>query len=308
MTKYIRTIVLSLSAGSLLSISASAQENGVPTAGDFGRTPQPGQPVWQASAITSYDAAGAAHFDGAKLGDSDVVNYRLQTSTLISLNDAWFLGLGLISDNFALQQVSGAPVPADIHTLRFNVGLGYRVNDKWTFNALVSPALERLEDVRAQDVSMAGGLLARYQVKPSLTLAFGLFGVPDSDIPVMPVVGLRWQMNDMYTLDVGMPKTRLSCLVMPKWSVYGGLDLNGAIFRDGESLGTKIGSPQYNNALATYRDIRVGLGTSYEFLPGLRAELEGGYSVYREIYYIRIDDHVRFDPAPYVRLGVNFRF
>jgi hypothetical protein len=307
-TKNIRLIALTCSAGALLSMSAMAQENGVATAGDFARAPQAGEPAWQAGVDSGYVFGGAAHFDGVKLGDSDAYNVKLQTGTRVPLNEQWFLSLGLILDNFLLQQVSGAPVPADIHTLRFNTGLGYRLDDKWTFNALVSPSLERLEEVRGQDLGISGGVLARYQVKPSLTWSFGLFASPDSDVRVLPVIGVRWLINDRYTLEVGMPKTRLSYRIDPKWSVYSGLDLNGAVFRAGEDLGSKIGSPQYNNALAVYRDIRLGVGTSYELARGLRAELEAGYSVYREIDYVRIDDHVRFDPAPYVRLGINFRF
>jgi hypothetical protein len=41
---------------------------------------------------------------------------------------------------------------------------------------------------------------------------------------------------------------------------------------------------------------------------GLRAEIEAGYSVYREINYFRIEQTVKFRPAPYVRLALNARF
>jgi hypothetical protein len=104
----------------------------------------------------------------------------------------------------------------------------------------------------------------------------------------MPVVGVPWLINDRYTLEVGMPKTRLSYRIDSKWAVDGNVDLNGAVFRTSEDLGTKAGLPQYNNALATYRDVRLGVGTSYEFAHGLRTELETGYSVYREFDYFRM--------------------
>jgi len=308
MTKNLRAIALSCSATVLLSVSAIAQENAIATPGDFARPPQPGEPLWQAGVDSGFVAGSAAKFDGARLDDSDAFNYQLQAGTRFFLNDDWFLSLGLVSDNFSLEQVSGAPIPANIHTLRLNAGLGYRWGEKWTFSALLSPSLYRLEDVRGDDLGISGGVLARYQANPSLTWSFGLFAAPDSDLPVMPVVGVRWLINDRYTLEVGMPKTRLFYRIDSKWAVYGGVDLNGAVFRTGEDLGTKTGLPQYNNALATYRDVRLGVGTSYEFAHGLRAELETGYSVYREIDYFRIDDSVRFDPAPYVRLGLNIRF
>jgi hypothetical protein len=315
MTKNIRDLALACSAAALLTASAIAQENGVATAGEFGRMPQPGQPVWQASMNSGYDVGGAARFDGVKSGDSDVYNLRLGAGALVALTKDWYLNAGVYSDNFALGQVTGDPVPADIHTLRLGAGVSYRWNDQWSFTLLLSPALLRLEDISGEDFDMSGGLLARYMMKPSLTMSFGLFVAPDSDIPVMPIVGLRWKIDDHYTLEVGMPKTRLSYLLEPKWSVYGGLDLNGSLFRANDDFGNKLNEQtgttaysKFNNALASYRDIRVGVGTSYEFLRGLRAELEAGYSVYREIDYIRLDNYVRFSPSPYVRLAVNVRF
>lgn len=308
MTNNNRNAALAFLAAAFLSVPAVAQENAVATAGDFDRPPQEGQAGWQANVDTGYVAGSAPKFQGTRLGDSDAFNYKLQAGTRVPLNKDWFLNLDLISDNFSLEQVSGAPIPENIHTLRLNAGLGYRWGEKWTFSALLSPSLYRLEDVRGDDLGISGGVLARYQANPSLTWSFGLFAAPDSDLPVMPVVGVRWLINDRYTLEVGMPKTRLSYRIDSKWAVYGGVDLNGAVFRTSEDLGTKTGLPQYNNALATYRDVRLGVGTSYEFAHGLRAELETGYSVYREIDYFRIDDSVRFDPAPYVRLGLNIRF
>jgi opacity protein-like surface antigen len=308
MTNNNRNAALAFLAAAFLSVPAVAQENAVATAGDFDRPPQEGQAGWQANVDTGYVAGSAPKFQGTRLGDSDAFNYKLQAGTRVPLNKDWFLNLDLISDNFSLEQVSGAPIPADIHTLRFSAGLGYRLADKWTISALVSPSLFRLDDVRGADLGLSGGVLARFNASPSLTLSFGMFGAADSDIPVMPILGARWQINDRYTLSVGMPKTRLSYRMDAKWSLYTGLDFDGAIFRTSDDLGTKTGFPQYNNAMGAYRDIRLGAGTGYEFMRGLRAEIEAGYSVYREINYFRIEQTVKFRPAPYVRLALNARF
>ena len=105
-----------------------------------------------------------------------------------------------------------------------------------------------------------------------------------------------------------MPRTRVSYYIEKNWAVYAGGNLNGTIFRTGENFGTQIGQSQYNNALGYYRDIRAGVGTSYEIIHGLHAELEGGCSVYRDIDYTRIDTNVRFGPSPYVRLALRYQF
>jgi len=309
MLRNLGPLVLAACATTLWAGSLTAEENTVtPNTKVFENAPQPGAALWQAEAASGYVGGGATTFRGANRGDSDAFNFSLQASTRFSLSDKWFMQLGLGSANFYLGRVSGAPVPEDIHTLRAEVGLGYRWDEKWTFTALLGPTLYRLEDIDINDFGLAGGLLARYQAKPSLTFSVGVMVAPDSDVKAMPLVGVRWLINDHYTLEVGMPKTRLSYRLQPKWALYAGLDLNGSTFRTSERFGTDTGFSRYNNALATYRDLRLGVGTGYEFARGLRVEVEAGVSVYHEIYYSRIAEQVSFDPAAYVRIGLNGRF
>lgn len=108
--------------------------------------------------------------------------------------------------------------------------------------------------------------------------------------------------------EAGIPKIRLSYRVDPKWTFYTGVDMVGTTFRTDENFGSTIGSPRYNNTLATYWDIRLGAGVSYEITKTFRAEIEAGGSVYRRIDYSNLDQQVDFDPAPYIRLGLNLRF
>jgi hypothetical protein len=308
MTNKITSRLAVVSVATLFSVSATAQDTNSPPASIAQPLLQklPASGV-QASLNFSYDASSKAKFQGTRLGDSDATALNLAVNTQIALDKKWFIPLGLQSDNYFLGTVSGAPIPDNIHTLRFNTGLGWHFNDQWTFTALLSPSLYRFEDVGGSDIGWAGGAVATFQQNPALTWSFGFFVAPDSDVPVLPAVGLHWLINQHYTLEVGFPKTRLTYRVDPKWSLYTGVDLNGTTFRSGETLGTKTGYPNYNNALATYRDIRLGVGAGYEVGHGLRAEIEAGCSVYRDINYNDIDQDVKFNPAPYVRLGLSIR-
>lgn len=288
---------------------AQAQETPVTTSSrDFESLSRPGRTFWHGGVNFGYVGGTSAKFQGTSAGDSDAYNVNIDVGTRISLNDDWFLNLGVVSDNIFLSEIAGEPVPDKINTLRLNTGIGYRWNDQWTFTALVSPAMYRFEDVNSDDFGASGGVVATFRQNPSLTWSFGMIGSPDSDVPVLPIVGVRWLINDHYTLEVGMPRTRLTYRIEPNWSLYGGLDLNGTVFRSQNDLGTKNGVPQYNNALATYRDIRLGVGTGYTLCRGIRAEVETGCSVYREIYYKDIDQTVEFKPAPYVRVGLSAQF
>jgi hypothetical protein len=255
-----------------------------------------------------YDGASAAKFQGVRRADSDVSAVNLGVDSRIPINDDWFVPIGLQSDNYFLDGVAGAPIPDDIHTLHLRTGLGWRMNDAWTFTGIAGPALYRMTDIHSDDFGAFGGFLATYRQNPSLIWTFGIIGSPDNDVPVLPIVGVRWQINDQYTLEVGMPKTRLTYHIDRQWSLFTGMDINGTTFRASDNLGTRTGFPRYNNALATYRDIRLGVGVGYDIGHGLRAEIETGFSVYRRIDYNDIGQEVDFKPAPYVRAGLSYRF
>jgi len=305
-----KTRTLLLSAATLVSASALAQET-APTPQNIMT------PGWQDASSTlavqtdlnyTYDAPGTAKFLGNRLDKSDASALDFGVDTRLRLNDDWFVPLGLQSDNYFLDGVPGAPVPDDINTLHLRTGLGWHFSDQWTFTGLAGPALYRMNDINSDDFGAFGGLMATYRANPALLWTFGVMISPDNDVPALPVVGLHWQINDQYTLEVGVPKTRLTYHINPQWSLYTGLAMNGTVFRSDEDLGTKTGNAQYNNALATYRDIRLGVGTGYELFQGLRAEIEAGYSVYRRIDYQDIGQEVDFNPAPYVRVGLSYRF
>jgi len=312
MKKNVRHLFFLGSIATLASVSAPAQEYPITTSSrDFEHLS--GGTAWQAGVNLGYVGGTSAKFQGTRSGDSDAYNVNVNAGTRVTLTDVWSLNLGLVSDNYFLGTVAGDPIPNAIHTLRLNTGVGYRWNDQWSFNALLSPSLYRFEDVNGDDFGVSGGVVATFVQNSALTWAFGIIGSPDSDVPVLPIVGVRWLINDHYTLEVGMPKTRLTYKIEPNLAIYAGLDLNGTTFRTGEHLlppntPPSNNSGQYNSALATYRDIRLGVGASYQFWRGVRAEAETGFSVYREINYKDINQSVDFKPAPYVRLGLGVRF
>lgn len=304
MTKYIAALLLA----ALPSVPAMAQENTVNSEARDLENPLFGQPGVQASVNSGYDWSSSTKFQGGRVGDSDAYNINIGVGAHITLNDKWFVQLSLMSDNFYLEQLSAAPIPDAINTLRLNAGLGYRLNDKWTITALASPSFYRFDNVNGDDVGVAGSVMAAFRASPKLSLVFGIIGSPDSDAPVLPILGAHWRINDRYLVELGVPRTRMSYYIEKNWAVYAGGNLNGTIFRAGDTLGTQIGQSQYNNALGYYRDIRAGVGTSCEIIHGFRAEFEGGYSVYRDIDYTRVDTNVRFRPSPYVRLALSYRF
>jgi len=257
---------------------------------------------------SSYTAASEADLEGEKLGESEatVVGVSVNGGVPLSENSTWTWGLG--SQNLFMGTIHGSPIPERAHTFSLSTGFNYRHNERWMFTGFVSTSLYRFDSIGSDSFGFSGGVIASYQANAALKWNLGLVGSPDSDIPVLPVVGANWMINDQWSLDLGIPKTRLSYRTGSNWIFHTGLDMVGTTFLTDTDFASGAGSSEYNDTVAAYRDIRLGVGVSYQFASGLRAELEGGTSIYRRLDYTDLDREVEFDPSAYVRLGLAFRF
>jgi hypothetical protein len=268
-----------------------------------------GNPCQLDVSITStYVGAGDVKFQAATDGRSHALSENADVRARIALNDQWSVLLGLGSENIFLNSVTGAPVPDQIHTVRLQPGLEYRVNAQWTAIASVGPAIYNLQDIHGNDVGLAGMVLTVYQFRPDLRLLLGASFNPDGDIPVLPVGGVHWDIKPNLALDLIMPKPRVIYQVASGLGVFAGGELNFVTFRTGDNIETKTGVAGFNNALGSYRDIRVGAGAEYNLNHRFSLSLEGGCSVGRQIDYSRIDSTLKFGSAPYVEGGLKIRF
>ena len=256
----------------------------------------------------SYVAPGDAKFRGLKESDSQAQSINAAVAATIPLDDHWYLPVSLHSGNFVLESVAGMPIPDHIDTLRLMAGLGYRINEYWTVSAGLGPALYRVTDIDGDDFGIAGMIGATYRANRDLTVALGIGFNPDNEVPVLPMAGVRWNVQTNLTLNFMFPRPRVIYRLLPQLSVYAGGDIKFAVFRADEDQGDSIGLPQFNNALGTYRDFHLGAGVEYVVLPGLSINAETGYSVGRQIDYTRLHETMRFDPSPYVAVAARYRF
>jgi len=261
-----------------------------------------------AYATFSYVFPGNASYSTApeKRSDAELVN--LGASANIPVNDRWFVPVGIGSADYFLEPATAMPIPEHIDTLRLFAGLGYRLNDQWSFAAGAGPELYRFDDIHGDDIGEFGMVRAVWRVRPGLTVAFGLGFNPNSDLPVAPAAGLRWAIETNLILNLMFPETGLIYRPVPRLDLFAGADFKFAVFRTQDDFGGKVGQSDYNNALGTYRDFHLGVGAEYRIVRGLRAGVEAGYSVGREIDYKNIGQTVRFAPSPYVQASLRFRF
>lgn len=301
-----------LTAHALLFFAATLAQAqtfaGTPPDDDEGRDGG-GPPPFEVKMESSYTLGGDTEFGGRQFGESDAFNASLALSAFWPLSEKWSIPFELQSQHLSLGALAGVPLPHTINTLEFGLGLGYRPNDRWMFMFRVNPAFYKFEDVGGNDIGFSGGLMAEWQHSPSFKWMFGVMWQPNNTMPVIPLVGFEWQINDQWELLMTFPKPRLVYSVTDRLKLHAGMDLIlGTTFRSSDTLGTSIGLPQYNDALGSYSEVRLALGAGYQVTKSLSLEAEGGYAISRDIEYQDIDNKVTFDPTPYVRIGLRFEF
>ncbi len=252
--------------------------------------------------------AGDVTYRGVTRAGSDAASITATVSGSVPLGEGWIMPLSLTSQNIRLDGIAGVPVPESSRTLSFGTGLGRRLSEEWMLMGRVGATLYRLNGASLSDVGVSGGINAVWRQSPKLTYLFGVMVNPDSDLPVLPFIGVNWAINDEFTLALVFPEPRLTYRPDQHWSFHAGANLNGAVFRTGDTFGTELKNTRYNNALGSYRDIRAGLGFGYKFTPSVSLEADAGYSLNRRIEYERIGEKVEFDSARYFRVGVKFGF
>jgi opacity protein-like surface antigen len=302
------TQFITIAVSTVLGCSIFAQSVPPGNPNNLNLTAAQGDPwALRASVDYSYVAGGDITFQGVK-GSSGAQSINGDISAQIPVNDKWFVPVGVGSRNTFLGTVADAPIPDQIDTLGFNAGVGYHLNEQWTFVGSIGPQLYRVYDVGGDDIGVGGAVRATWKFKPNLTFAFGFAFEPDSQAPVLPLTGIRWDIRTNLTLNLMWPRPALIYRVTDALDVFVGGGGNFAVFRADQNMGDKIGQPAFDNGLGTYRDFHIGAGVEYRLLRGLSASVEGGYSVGREIDYTRIDQTVSFSNSPYVRTALTYRF
>jgi hypothetical protein len=131
---------------------------------------------------------------------------------------------------------------------------------------------------------------------------------PWSEYYVLPGVGVRWQFADDWTLMLLLPKPRIEYTPVDKLTLFVGAEMLSGTYRVHGDLGSSKGLAKLDDAIISYREIRVGGGVKYEILPNLAAEVEGGYMVDREFDFWDEGTRIDTEGAPYVKIGVSASF
>jgi hypothetical protein len=234
----------------------------------------------------------------------------------LPINDQWSLSVGGFYNNFLFDLGNPNPFPRiplvdNLGTLGATLGFVYKASNKFSILGEVSPDFSGdLNRLTTRDFQIGGMLAVRYAPYGNDRLFFllGVRAKSDAQLVVFPVAGVHWQPTDVLTFNLTVPRPEIDYKLTRRITLFGDAQFNGGDFRVPDSTGTAIGRPQFNNAVLTYREIRLGGGVRLKLLPFAAVQTEAGEALGRDFDYYRIHENLKANNAPYVDTRVMFSF
>jgi len=234
----------------------------------------------------------------------------------LPINEQWSLSVGGLYNNFLFDLGNPNPFPRiplvdNLGTLGATFGFVYKASPRFSILAEVSPDFSGdLNRLTTRDFQIGGMFAVRYAPYGDDRLFFllGVRAKSDAQLLVFPVAGVRWQPSDVLTVNLTAPRPEIDYKLTRRITLFADGQFNGGDFRVPDSTGTAIGRPQFNNAVLTYREIRLGGGVRLKLLPFAAVQTEAGEALGRDFDYYRIHENLRVNNAPYVDTRLMFSF
>jgi hypothetical protein len=245
---------------------------------------------------------------------------QVAAAARLKVNDQLSLSLGGEYEDFffSFQQPNHSATFPLFHNLGIvgvKAGFVYEPSSKWSILGNVSPSFNGdLTKLTGRDFVMSGMLALKYSPYGNDRLSF-LLGAnihSTGQIPVIPVAGVRWQVNDAVTLNLTVPRPEIDFEVTRRLTLFADGSLNGGDFRVPNNAGSAIGQPKFNNAWLNYESIRFGGGWRLKIAPFASLQAEAGYEAERNFNFNNLNNnnginaHVK--SAPYIETRLNISF
>jgi len=210
-----------------------------------------------------------------------------------------------------LEAPASLDLPSSMH--EFSTGLAWmrRINERWMLRFMLSGAFATdLHNTGGDAWRMRGGGFAIYRPNERWSLAVGAMATGRMDIPVLPAAGLIWQPTPALTVNLMMPRPRISWMIIERdnrqhWVYIGGaIDGGDWAYERANGVGDRL----------EYREWRLVLG--WESMPpkplgafmstGTTINAEVGYVFGREFEFKSATPDISIGNAVLLRAGIRF--
>jgi len=284
--------------------------------------------------FTSFSLAAlatAASLSAAEISHETEFGYSASSASRMNVSPTRNASVSEQSTHF--QYVFGYAA-ADRPIIRLGVGF-----DRYDFGfagpGLVPGALQSLNAIAGLDLKL-GDFLIRIETQPGFygddhgfnggnfnaPVLLGVSYLASKDLqwiiglsydgnrshPIMGGLGVRWKINDRWTLNFIPPDPRLEYKATDALTLYAGAHLISSTFRVNNNFGGIRRTRSYAGSIVEYTEVRTGAGASWKFGKNT-LDVELGYEAYRDFDYHKVgDDFQTKSGAFYGQMGLKLAF
>ncbi|HVF70709.1 MAG TPA: DUF6268 family outer membrane beta-barrel protein [Chthoniobacterales bacterium] len=221
------------------------------------------------------------------------------------------LRLGLQTERYSFSFGNLAPIPDDLHSTAFIIGLDTQLSDSVLIRVEAQPGYygTDFDDFGRDTFNVPFLIGGTYIYSSSLQFVFGIGFDALRQTPLLPGGGVRWKFAPEWTLNAVVPKPRLEYQPNSSLLLFAGADIRLSSYRVEKNFGTLRGDTALNHASISYQELRTGAGLEWKVSTGVKLSVEGGYIPFRSFDFHRTQ--VRYHQeggAPYARIGFSAAF
>jgi hypothetical protein len=261
-----------------------------------------GSPLWSFDLDSDY-TFGSSIQKFSDLGLQAVYHYEIEVLRDFALFDKYYLQFGLDSERFLFSR-SNNLFPYAMTSVAAEAALSYWDGDEFFPLLKIQPGIYYTRNYITKDsfdipVRLALGL----KVQKDIHLVLGFSADRFQQIPIFPVAGFNWKINDKLNLRAVFPEPRFSYTPNDSVEFYLDGQYAGGTYRNGPTIDSRT-----DNALLEYTEIRIGTGVSYTAAKGVSIEATAGWTFQREFNYFRNGPDFKTSGSPYIRLETTIHF
>ena len=267
---------------------------------------------YEVDAETSFFGKGSINTGPTNYGNISEINSLASFVLSAQVRDNALLRLGVEWQRFSFDPEEAAPVPDSIQGLDLAIGTDLQISPAILLRMEAHPGLYgQFRSLSWRDFNVPFEIAGTYFVSSDLQFIGGVYVDVNNNVPVFPIVGVRWKVSDKWMIDGIAPRPQLQYQLSDSVTLYAGADLRQGTFRMDDQFGQQHGgNPKLNDAILEYWEIRAGAGLTWKMGKNVNLDVEGGGTPYRSFYYPRATGYTvkSEDLVPYLRVGLSAKF
>lgn len=218
----------------------------------------------------------------------------------------WYFRVGADYTRFTFDHSGGLPLPNTLQSISAVVAVEYLVHGRTAFLLEAFPGAYFEQDITGDSFNIPVRIATVFKLGEGVYAVAGATYDGFRDIPVFPIVGVRWDINEHWALSLIPPDPRLIYSPNEQWEFWVGGEIMGGGFKtDGRDIERKR---SLNGTPVSYSEYRAGAGFTYN-QPNWSLEVGAGYAFQRKFDYYRAEEGYETDDgAPFVRVELRTKF